>query len=399
LCGSKNLRHLFDGCAPLAKGSVVLEQFLQGIPAVVAAVQALTYAFFVSSCVCALILWSGPRHLRLTARGHDRSDLQAIHRVPTPRVGGVAVFAGMITALFVLPPEARELGAAALGSSLLLLIAGLREDLSFGASPRARMAAAFLGSLMMIALTGQMIGTSPVPYLQPMLSIPAFGILFTVLAGACFAHACNLVDGLNGLASGYLITFALGIAAVAVAVGDPVVGSLAGVMAAAMAGFIIFNFPRGHIFLGDAGAYVCGHVVAWLGILLLARHEGVSAYAAMLMALWPVSDVLTAIVRRVRQGKSPASPDRLHLHHLVYRVVTARLADGNPRRANAWASVLVAPLYIGPVLTGVAMHDMGTAALVGLAVWTGILMAVRLLIHRQFKILARRASPERSLLA
>ena len=45
------------------------------------------------------------------------------------------------------------------------------------------------------------------------------------------------------------------------------------------------------------------------------------------------------------------------------------------------------------------MHDMGTAALVGLAVWTGILMAVRLLIHRQFKILARRASPERSLLA
>ena len=87
----------------------MLEQFLQGIPAVVAAVQALTYAFFVSSCVCALILWSGPRHLRLTARGHDRSDLQAIHRVPTPRVGGVAVFAGMITALFVLMVSVHQL--------------------------------------------------------------------------------------------------------------------------------------------------------------------------------------------------------------------------------------------------------------------------------------------------
>ena len=86
-------------------------------------------------------------------------------------------------------------------------------------------------------------------------------------------------------------------------------------------GFLLWNWPRGLIFLGDGGAYFIGYLVAVLSFLLVARHRGVvTPWYPFLLFIYPVFETLFSIWRRkVVRGASPGLPDGLHLHQLVFR--------------------------------------------------------------------------------
>ena len=99
----------------------------------------------------------------------------------------------------------------------------------------------------------------------------------------------------------------------------------------AMLGFLLINWPFGKLFLGDGGAYFVGFALAWIAVLLLARHPEVSAWAPLLICGYPILEVLFSIVRRRRRGLSPGDPDRLHLHSIVKKRVARHLL---PRASN-----------------------------------------------------------------
>jgi UDP-GlcNAc:undecaprenyl-phosphate/decaprenyl-phosphate GlcNAc-1-phosphate transferase len=88
----------------------------------------------------------------------------------------------------------------------------------------------------------------------------------------------------------------------------------------ALAGFLVWNYPRGRIFLGDAGAYFIGFMYAELSIRLIARNGEISAWYVTMLAGYPIADTLFSMYRRgVIQGRKLMAPDALHLHSLVYR--------------------------------------------------------------------------------
>jgi UDP-N-acetylmuramyl pentapeptide phosphotransferase/UDP-N-acetylglucosamine-1-phosphate transferase len=121
-----------------------------------------------------------------------------------------------------------------------------------------------------------------------------------------------------------------------------------------VAGFLAFNFPFGRIFLGDAGAYMIGHTLVWIGIALVALSQDVSPFAVLLVFFWPVADTGLAIYRRKSAGRRSDQPDRLHFHQLMLRYLEIRfLGRGRRRLANPLATLCLAPLIIAPQILGV----------------------------------------------
>jgi UDP-N-acetylmuramyl pentapeptide phosphotransferase/UDP-N-acetylglucosamine-1-phosphate transferase len=100
-------------------------------------------------------------------------------------------------------------------------------------------------------------------------------------------------------------------------------------LAAATAGFLAWNYPRGLIFAGDSGAYLWGTVIAILSITLVQRHPIVSPWFPMLLLIYPVWETLFSIYRKMARGDSPGMADALHLHQLVYRRIVRSVLDGD----------------------------------------------------------------------
>jgi UDP-N-acetylmuramyl pentapeptide phosphotransferase/UDP-N-acetylglucosamine-1-phosphate transferase len=111
-----------------------------------------------------------------------------------------------------------------------------------------------------------------------------------------------------------------GLTYVAFQVGDTQIMIAALAMIGALLGFLIWNYPRGLIFLGDGGAYLVGFWIAELSVLLTARHPEVSKWFPLLLCIYPIFETLFTIYRRVILKRvHPGMPDALHLHQLIYR--------------------------------------------------------------------------------
>ena len=122
-----------------------------------------------------------------------------------------------------------------------------------------------------------------------------------------------------------------GFAVICISVGDPDLAYVCLLIAGAALGFLLINWPLGKLFLGDGGAYAVGFALAWIAVLILARHPEVSAWAPLLVCGYPILEVVFSILRRRRRGLSPGDPDRLHLHSLVKKRFVRHLF---PRATN-----------------------------------------------------------------
>lgn len=157
-------------------------------------------------------------------------------------------------------------------------------------------------------------------FLDSVLAVPLISGAITVLAVAGVANAINIIDGFNGLASMVAMMMFVSLAYVAFQVGDPLIVTAAFAMIGAILGFFIWNFPAGHIFLGDGGAYLIGFILAECGILLVLRNPQVSAWYPVLMLIYPIFETLFSIYRRrVLKGVPAGYPDGVHLHTLIYQ--------------------------------------------------------------------------------
>ncbi|MEO9971414.1 MAG: glycosyltransferase [Hyphomonadaceae bacterium] len=295
----------------------------------------------------------------------DLSAPQAQHTRPTPRVGGIGIILGLgVGCAFYKNDIGRDL-LLALAAGTVVFWAGLLEDVYRNVSPRNRLFAAFLAAALAIGLTGSLVpdlGLTEGALLE--LVVPAIVITLLWSAGTC--HALNLVDGLNGLSALYSMAASIGFVAIAGHTGDTDIQVVAGLLAVSIFGFFILNWPFGRIFLGDAGAYGIGHIIAWLGIVLVARNPSVAGMAVLLLLFWPVCDTLLSIVRRRATRRATGQPDRLHFHHIAVRTV-AMLKGRRGRFDSSIASLLLVPFFSTPIAVGVLLWDQPIMATIALA--------------------------------
>jgi len=124
--------------------------------------------------------------------------------------------------------------------------------------------------------------------------------------------------------------------------------------------------------LGDGGAYFAGFTIGWIGVLLIVRNTGVSSWAPVMVCAYPLLEVFFSIARRRYRRHNPGHPDRLHLHSLVRRRVTAFwLRQGSPLGLNSVTGVLMWPASLICTAWAVVFArdtDMLMAGVMGIAV-------------------------------
>lgn len=276
--------------------------------------------------------------------------------MPTPRIGGVAVVTSTVLLSAVIPDvENHDIWLLILSLWPVFLV-GLAEDLGFSVSPKNRLIAAALSSLVALLLFRLWIPRFDVPFLDDIIIFAPIAIALTLFGGSGICNAFNLVDGVNGLSGSIAIVVATSLAIIAAINGLTEISTWCMALIGALLGFLVFNFPLGKIFMGDAGAYSVGHILAWLAILLLNFIPELTPWSLVLIFFWPIADTILAIFRRRRAGRRADQPDRLHFHQLVMRALEIDLLGRNMRHiSNPLSTILMLPMFTVPSILGVLL--------------------------------------------
>lgn len=294
-------------------------------------------------------------------------ELRRLHGKPVPRIGGLAVFvAALIGALFIWlrSPDIGTIILTLLVCAIPSFAGGFLEDLTGGVRPRLRLLLMLVSTLMALLLIDLRVPRLDVPLFDSLISIGLVAFAVTALGMLTITNGINLIDGLNGLAGMVCLSMFGGLALVGYQAGDAFVVSASLLMAGAVAGFQFWNYPRGHLFLGDGGAYFLGFMLGALSILLVTRNASVSAFFPALLLAYPLLEVAFSIWRRrVLRGKPSGMPDAAHLHHLVYRRMV-RWAVGaeepqSKQQRNAAASPYLWVLSSLAIVPAVIFYDHG----------------------------------------
>lgn len=337
-------------------------------------------SFAVSFGVGYLILRFEHLHARFTGDVASKGS-HKVHRTAVSRIGGVSIFAGWLVSLAASSYYKQiplEIIASWVVCLLPAFLGGLAEDLTKRIPPATRLLAAFLSAGLAYTLLGASVSRIDIIGLDTLLLIPAVSFVFTCFAIGGVAHAINIIDGLNGLASGVCLIALIALGYVAFNVSDWELVLMCGVGVGAVLGFRVWNYPSGRIFCGDGGAYFLGAYVAILSTVLVHRHAEVSPWFPLLLVLYPVWEtVFSAYRRRVLRGRPASSADKLHMHTLFYKRVKQPSEGGKARsRRNSDASVSMMLFAGGSALPAVLWWSDGTYLLASAFAYILVYLAI-----------------------
>ncbi|MDX6577432.1 MAG: UDP-GlcNAc:undecaprenyl-phosphate/decaprenyl-phosphate GlcNAc-phosphate transferase, partial [Blastocatellia bacterium] len=253
-------------------------------------------------------------------------DQRRVHLKAVPRLGGIAIFLSLGIALSVLPlvnnlltqtlrPQLREIVVFLICGSLVLLL-GVYDDLR-GANAWVKFAG-LAGATVLFYVLGGRIGGLSIPFVGNVTLHPVLGFLLTLVWVVGIANAFNLIDGVDGLATGSALFSSLVLFTVSLIQGNALVAVIALVLTGALTGFLRYNFNPASIFLGDSGSLFVGFALAMLSVQGSQKASTAVAVAIPILAFaLPVVDTSVAIARRFISGKPIFQGDREHIHHML----------------------------------------------------------------------------------
>lgn len=277
--------------------------------------------FGVCVLACASVLLTQQWHARYSL-DYDLNGVQKLHSVAVPRIGGLPIFIAVAAGVMWMGFRSHplfEINLLLLLCGLPVFMIGFAEDITKKVSVKLRLQATFLGGFLACGALGAVITSVGLAPVDQLLAFAPVAWCFTAFAMSGYSNAINLIDGLNGLASGVVCILALGLGLLGLQhqAMDMALYSL--LLTAAVLGFWVFNFPVGRVFLGDGGAYFLGFALAVLAVLLQANYPGINAWTVLSVLAYPVVEVVYSILRRKLVNADPGQPDRSHFHQYFQR--------------------------------------------------------------------------------
>ncbi|MCL6639356.1 MAG: undecaprenyl/decaprenyl-phosphate alpha-N-acetylglucosaminyl 1-phosphate transferase [Firmicutes bacterium] len=251
----------------------------------------------------------------------DRPDHRKVHRRTMPRMGGLAVYISFAAAVLLTREITFQTAGLLAGGSVIVLF-GILDD-TRGLSPRLKLAGQIVAALAVIPF-GLQVEFLTNPFGGDVIDLGLLAVPVTVLWLVAVTNAVNLIDGLDGLAGGTSFIAALTLAAVVWiditanggSPGQADALALTLILAAAVLGFLRYNFFPAKIFLGDTGSMFLGFSVAALAVMGLAKGATfISVVVPVVILGIPILDTFFAVVRRWSGHRPIFSPDKEHLHH------------------------------------------------------------------------------------
>lgn len=325
------------------------------------------------------------------------------HGTPTPLVGGLAIFSGLVIAFFLCRNGAPTLSEREIysffGAGLLLVVVGVVDDF-VELSPLVKFVAQIVASLFMIFGAGVVL--TDLGALTPGGDVFELGILavpFTIFAALGIINALNMCDGLDGLSGSLALTSLSGLMIAAQLSGAESDTTLLLTLGAAILGFLLFNRrllgrQRASVFMGDAGSMFLGLALTWYAISLSqGEARALRPSAALWFLMVPIFDAVSMMLRRILKKRSPFSADREHLHHVF-------LLAGYSVNETVAIMVGLASLgvFVGLASTYYAVPELivsGTFLLAGIGYFWMINRAWKVMRFLSRSINRRRSVPDR----
>lgn len=327
---------------------------------------------FVISAIC-LVFLSNRSILKLQMfHDNDLDSVQKYHDTPTPRIGGVAIYVSFLATALILHftnnfNDSFILKIVASGSIAFFI--GLLEDLTKNISPRERLLAFVLTTFFAIYVIHSM----PIIYSTYFIglnnliqSYPIIGLAFSLFAVVGLINAYNVIDGYNGLAATTALINLLALAIISFWLSDIMIYHTILCLIGAILGFLLFNYPRGKIFLGDGGAYLIGFISANFCISIAHAHISyVSPYVFLLINIYPITEMGFSMYRKkFLRGTSTSKPDGLHFHMMVYKRCVPRVLSNVSRNSRVMPLMLF--IILPEVIWGLIFYNNSLMCLLGM---------------------------------
>lgn len=356
------------------------------------------------AAVASLVLTPAVGALATRVGAIDVPDERRVHLRPTPRLGGLAVYASVIAsfaAVLCLDAGALEaaeifrkhLGPLALGATLVVAL-GVVDDVR-SLRPGAKLLLQFAAAAMVVGsgfVVGDLLGVK----------LGWFGVPLTILWVVGVTNAINLIDGLDGLAAGVGLIVSITIFAVSISSGRPGEAMILAALAGSLAGFLRYNFHPARIFLGDSGSLFLGFLLAVVSIAGQTKPETTVAFVVPILALGlPIADTFLAVARRALRaihvvranaeqdayeflflGRAAVfTADRDHIHHRL-------LGFGISHRRTVLVLYAVCALFGAGAFALVFVRDSNQGFLLA-AFAIAAVVSIRRLNYRELQLLRR----------
>lgn len=280
-----------------------------------------------------MVLFGMPSLIMVAKRKHlvdEPSESRKVHHRSVPTVGGVMLFAATICSALVSFAVSEEFGGTSvrwlgvLGACIPVFFMGLKDDIMGMAAIKKLMVHLAVGGFLVFGLDLRIDNFDGIFGLHelPVWLSSAFSLFVYVV----IVNAINLIDGIDGLAGGYGLVAMSAFGMWAHWTGDVTSSIVAASMAGALAGFLVFNLNPAKIFMGDSGSLLVGYMCYVMAVHVVQTPDVnalpgvVRPIAAMCFLAHPLVDTLRVFMLRVLLRRSPFSPDRRHIHHLLMKL-------------------------------------------------------------------------------
>ena len=240
-------------------------------------------------------------------------DNRRMHKVPIPRLGGLAIVIAFLLATFLLVELDRQMLGVLLGACIILVVGILDDCLALKALPK------FIAQIVAACIvyrSGCEIRYVSHPFSSGLLDLGVFSGFVTVVWIVMMTNAVNFIDGLDGLAVGVSGISTATMLVIAVLMGEESVAVILAALLGSCLGFIPYNFNPAQIFMGDTGSTFLGFVLASMSVQGLFKMYAVISFVVPFLILGvPFFDITFAVIRRLAKHQNPMTADRGHIHH------------------------------------------------------------------------------------
>lgn len=316
------------------------------------------FILFAAACITALLVTPLASKIAWKVDAVDRPEARRINTKPIPRMGGIAIFVALLVTyimlfsglksfqlpLTLMPPRQFSVDYQILGLAVVVIfVTGLLDD-KFTLKPHQKLIGQILAGII-AAASGLVLGSIINPFTGKIMSLGLWTYPITVLYLVAYTNIINLIDGLDGLASGIGMISSLTMFILAFGARRFDAAALAISLAGACLGFLRYNFHPASIFLGDSGSMLIGFMLGTISLLNVTRIAGLTTIIIpLVVAGIPIMDTFSAIIRRLRGHVSISQADRGHIHHRL-------IAEGYDQRQAvlvmyAWTIALCIGAYV-----------------------------------------------------
>jgi UDP-GlcNAc:undecaprenyl-phosphate GlcNAc-1-phosphate transferase len=297
----------------------------------------------------AILFWREKIYLKFGFKNYK--GVQRIHLDETPRLAGFVFIISLAGFEFFSKNSESSLFLRLIFPCLIpIIIVALKEDLFHNVSPLIRLfSLAFVGWLFMIEYLGPLPDLSNIQLVNNFLLLKYGPSIFYITSIVVIANGMNLIDGVNGLCGMVALSIFTALLLLSYEMNDIIMLSAISSAMLLLIPFILLNYPFGLIFLGDLGAYSLGLIVSIFTIIFFGRHPEISPWLAVLILIFPASEAIFSLFRRLIYGHPISSPDALHLHLKIFYFFSSNLKY--KKIANALVMPFLSILWLIPPLT------------------------------------------------